>query len=90
MTEKIVVQVYTHPTCLTCPQAIRLTQEVAAHHADIDLQFMSLASERGRRRAAALNILSVPTILVGVQQKRFVGVPTRTELIEAIEQARGR
>jgi glutaredoxin len=85
---KVLVQVYTHPTCLTCPQAIRLTQDLAAKDADIDLRITSLATERGRAQAAALNILSVPTILVGEQQTRFARVPTRAELVEAIQKAR--
>lgn len=86
--KKIPIQVYTHPTCLTCPQAIRLTQDVAAKEFDIDLRITSLASERGRAEAAGLDILSVPTILVGEQKIRFTGVPTRAALMQAIEQAR--
>lgn len=85
---KIPIQVYTHPTCLTCPQAIKLTQDIAAKEPDIDLRITSLASARGRQEAAALDILSVPTILVGQPPIRFTGVPTRAVLMEAIEQAR--
>jgi protein-disulfide isomerase len=86
--KKITIQVYTHPTCLTCPQAIQLTQEVAAQDPDIDLRITSLASERGRTEAAAFDILSVPTILVGEQPVRFTGVPARAELMQAIEKER--
>jgi len=82
---KIPIQVYTHPTCLTCPQAIRLTQAIAAQDPDIDLRITSLATERGRQEAAAYHILSVPTILVGTSRTRFTGVPTRAALLEAIE-----
>ncbi len=87
---KVSIQVYTHPTCLTCPQAIRLTQDLAAKDADVDLRITSLATERGRNEAAALNILSVPTILVGEQRTRFTGVPTRVELVEAIEREKAK
>lgn len=85
---KIPLRVFTHPTCLTCPQAIRLTQDVAAHDPDIEWQLTSLATPAGRQIAAAHEILSVPTILVGAEGLRLVGVPTRDALLQAIENAK--
>ncbi len=85
---KIPLRVFTHPTCLTCPQAIRLTQDVAAQDSDIEWQLTSLATEKGRQIAAAHQILSVPTILVGEECIRLVGVPTRAALLQAIADAK--
>lgn len=86
---KIPVRVFTHPTCLTCPQAIRLTQEVAAQDPEIEWMHTSLATEAGRKVAAAHQILSVPTILIGAEPIRLVGASNRAALLEAIERAKG-
>ncbi|MDZ7378196.1 MAG: thioredoxin family protein [candidate division KSB1 bacterium] len=85
---KVPVHVFTHPTCTTCPQAIRLTQEVAEQDPDIEWRLTSLATPAGRQEAAARQILSVPTILVGEPPIRLVGVPSRTALLQAIARAK--
>jgi glutaredoxin len=79
----IPVHVFTHPTCATCPNAIRLTQKLAEENPKVELRIISLGSARGREIARARQVLSVPTIFVG--ETRFVGVPTWEELVEAAE-----
>lgn len=82
----IEVRVFTHPTCTTCPTAIRLAQRLAEENADVFLRIVSLASARGREEARAANILSVPTVFVG--STRFVGVPCWEEMVEAVKAER--
>ncbi len=79
----IEVRVFTHPTCFTCPQAIRLAQRLADENPHVDLQIISLGSARGREIAKSLNVLSVPTLFVG--ETRFVGVPAWEQLQAAAQ-----
>jgi len=82
----IEVRVFTHPTCTTCPTAIRLAQRLADENPDVELRIISLGSARGREAAKAAGVLSVPTVFVGAQ--RFVGVPGWNELVSALERER--
>lgn len=90
MSEQVVVRVFTHPVCATCPNAIRIASEVAESRSDVALRIVSLATEKGRAEAQAEQVLSVPTVLVGEEQvTRFVGVPDRRELNVAIDESGG-
>ncbi len=82
----ISIRVFTHPTCVTCPQAIQLAQETAVDNSDIELRIVSLGSARGREVAKTARVLSVPTIFVG--EHRFTGVPKRDEFLAVIEEQR--
>ncbi len=77
----IPVRVFTHPTCATCPNAIRLAQKLAEENPNVELRIVSLGSASGREIAKTEQILSVPTVLVG--DTRFVGVPKWDELVAA-------
>ncbi len=79
------VRVFTHPTCFTCPQAIRLAQRLADENPQVNLQIISLGSARGREIAKSLQVLSVPTVFVG--ETRFVGVPDWGQLKAAADLA---
>ncbi len=82
----IEVRVFTHPTCTTCPMAIQMVQRLVDRDAQVRMTLISLATAKGREIASALNVLSVPTILV--HETRFVGVPKWEELLGAVEQAK--
>lgn len=82
------IHVFTHPTCGTCPMAIRLASEIAQTEPDIELRIISLGSAAGRAIAKERQVLSVPTVFV--ENTRFVGVPTRQALLEAIRRERAR
>ena len=82
----ISLRVFTHPTCATCPMAIRLASEIAEEEPDVELHIVSLGSARGRETAKEMQVLSVPTLFVGTV--RFVGVPSREAVLKAIEQER--
>ena len=84
----IKVRVFTHPTCTTCPTAIRLAQRLADENPDVELHIISLGSVRGREAAKAAGVLSVPTVFVGEQ--RFVGVPGWGELVSALNRERSK
>lgn len=81
----IPVRVFTHPTCATCPNAIRLAQKLAEENSAVDLRIISLGSASGRVIAKSEQVLSVPTVLVG--STRFVGVPEWGQLVEAVREA---
>ncbi len=78
----IEVRVFTHPTCTTCPNAIRMVQRLVEQDPQVRMELVSLATARGREMAKALNVLSVPTVFVN--GTRFVGVPAWNELLEAV------
>jgi glutaredoxin len=78
----IEVRVFTHPTCTTCPNAIRMVQRLVEQDPQVRMELVSLATAKGRETAKALNVLSVPTIFVN--GTRFVGVPAWNELFAAV------
>ncbi len=80
------LRVFTHPTCTTCPMAIRLASQIAEQEPDVDLRIVSLGSPKGRAIAKEMQVLSVPTVFV--EDIRFVGVPSREALMQAIQQKR--
>lgn len=82
----VLVRVFTHPVCTTCHYAIKMVQELSHERNDLDMRVVSLANENGRNEALTENVRSVPTVIVGKTAKRFIGVPKRTDLIDAIEE----
>lgn len=78
------VRVFTHPTCTSCPAAIRMVQRLAGEVPKVAVRVVSLASEAGREEAQRCGILSVPTVVIG-QARRLVGVPRWEELLQAVE-----
>jgi len=84
--EKMLVRVFTHPVCVTCPMAIRLAQRLVDMYPGLELRVVSLGSQKGREEAKQEGILSVPTIIVG--KTRFVGVPEWEALVAAVERER--
>ncbi len=87
---RVTLQVFTHPVCPTCPQAIRMAQALAAQRPEVEVRIVSLASERGRAEAREAEVLSVPTIVVGKGVRRFVGVPQWSDLVQAVEEVLAR
>ncbi|MGE5248839.1 MAG: thioredoxin family protein [Bacteroidota bacterium] len=79
----IEVRLFTHPTCATCPNAIKMVQRLAEQDPEVQMRFVSLATANGRELARAANVLSVPTIFV--RETRFTGVPPWDELLEAVQ-----
>lgn len=82
----ITIKMFTHPVCTGCSTTILLLQEMVEENSELTLQFFSLASDRGRKEAKALQVLSVPTVFIG--DTRFVGTPDRNDLEIAIEAER--
>ncbi|MBV6450471.1 MAG: hypothetical protein MHPDNHAH_01195 [Anaerolineales bacterium] len=79
----IEIRVFTHPTCVTCPNAIQMVQRLTAQDPQTQMRLVSLATANGREIAKSLNVLSVPTVFVN--ETRFVGVPKWDDLLEAVE-----
>lgn len=79
----IEIRVFTHPTCVTCPNAIQMVQRLTEQDPQTQMRLISLATVNGREIAKSLSVLSVPTIFVN--ETRFVGVPKWDDLLEAVE-----
>ena len=84
----VLIRVFTHPVCTTCHLAIRMAEELSRQRGDLVVRVISLANGPGRDAAANEHVLSVPTVLVGSEGTRFVGVPKRQDLVHAIEEAK--
>ncbi len=82
----MIIRVFTHPVCTTCPTAIRMAYKVAERYPDVEVRVVSLGSAQGREEAKREGVLSVPTVIVG--SRRFVGVPEWEALLQAVEAAR--
>lgn len=80
----IEIRVFTHPTCVTCPNAIQMVQRLAEQDSQVQMRLVSLATANGRAIAKSLNVMSVPTVFVN--ETRFVGVPKWDDLLEAVKQ----
>lgn len=59
--EAIAVELFTHPMCSGCPQALQALSQLAASGV-IQLEVCTLGSPTGRRRAETLGVTCVPTI----------------------------
>ncbi len=84
----IEVSLFTHPTCATCPNAIKMVQRLVEQDPQVQMRFISLATASGREQARSAGVLSVPTILV--HETRFVGVPRWEDLLEAVEREKSK
>ncbi|MFN3284916.1 MAG: hypothetical protein ACK45F_01380 [bacterium] len=84
---KVLVKVFTHPTCTSCKAAIQMVERLARDDPEVSATVVSLASAAGREEARREDILSVPTILVG-RGRRLVGVPRWEELVAAVRAER--
>jgi len=78
----IEVRVFTHPTCATCPNAIRMVQRLVEQDPGVQMRLLSLATATGREAAKAANVLSVPTVFVA--ETRFTGSPDWEKLLQAV------
>ena len=83
-----VVEIFTSPTCVYCPGAKKVVEEVTKDIGDVYVIEHSASTEEGRKRANEFGIQSVPTIFVsGPKTKEilaFRGQPLAEKLREAI------
>lgn len=59
------LRVYTHPACRSCQDVLAAARELERDREDVTVAMTSLASETGRERAQARDILVVPAVECG-------------------------
>ena len=78
------IEVFTSPSCPYCPMATELVDEVKKEMED-DLEVEKIDIMQDREKAIEYGLMAVPAIaLNGVV--RFVGAPSKAELIDAINE----
>lgn len=79
------IEVYTHPTCVTCGDAVEAARALEDRRDDVEVRIVSLATDKGRERAKEEQVLVVPTVIVGDQ--RVQAAPSEEELEEMLREA---
>lgn len=74
----VTIEVYTHPACVSCKDAMDVAKDFAADREDVSVSMVSLASDSGKKKATELGILVVPAVLVG--EEVIEKIPTEEEL----------
>ncbi len=78
------IEVFTSPTCPYCPMAIEVVKEAKKEFGDaIDVEQVDIMVDR--ERAIEYGLMAVPAIAMNGIVK-FIGAPTKEELIEAIRE----
>jgi thioredoxin 1 len=77
------VEVFTSPSCPYCPMAVELVEEVKKEMPD-DLEVEKIDIMSDREKAVQYNLMAVPAIALNGVVK-FVGAPTKEELVEALK-----
>lgn len=80
---KIHLDYFTHPICTGCWEVGKMLARLGAELPDVlEVETWSLALPAGRRKAEALGVLEVPTIVVDGRE-RIVGVPENIAALKA-------
>lgn len=77
------IELFYTPHCPYCPSAKRVLGEVASQFG-VEVEVEEVNAQMERERAKSYGIKAVPTIVVNGQFK-FVGVPKREALLQAIK-----
>ncbi|MFA4957057.1 MAG: thioredoxin family protein [Candidatus Methanoperedens sp.] len=80
---KIVIEVFTSPTCPHCPMALSMARELAAQMPGLYVFEVSTATPQGFAKAALYGVKAVPMVFIN-RKKAFTGAPPS---IEALRQA---
>lgn len=83
----VTVEVYTHPTCISCGDAVEAAEALAKRRPDVEVRIVSLATERGREKAKGNEVLVVPTVIVGT--KKVQAAPSEKDLEEMVDGVTG-
>jgi thioredoxin 1 len=78
------VEVFTSPSCPYCPMAIELVDEVKKEMSE-DLEVTKIDISIDQEKAREYGLMAVPAIALNGVVK-FVGAPSKEELVEAIKE----
>ena len=91
--EKVVIELFTSPTCPHCSTARNMLNELSKQREDILVYEHSIATQDGSERAKNMEVMSVPTLfLKGPLSKEtvgFKGTPVTDKMNEEIDKALG-
>ncbi|HEY9246526.1 MAG TPA: thioredoxin family protein [Candidatus Methanoperedens sp.] len=83
---RVIIEVFTSPTCPHCPAALLMAKELASQVPGIQVVELSTATPQGYAKAALYGVQAVPTLFIN-GKRAFIGAPPS---IEALRQALGR
>jgi small redox-active disulfide protein 1 len=78
------IEVFKSPSCPYCPMAVELVEEVKKEMPD-DLEVEVIDIMQDREKAIEYNLMAVPAIALNGVVK-FVGAPTKEELVSVIKE----
>lgn len=78
------VEVFTSPSCPYCPMAIEVVDEVKKDMPN-DIEVEKIDIMQDREKAINYGLMAVPAIALN-EVVRFVGAPTKEELLKAIKE----
>ncbi|HIH44689.1 MAG TPA: glutaredoxin [Candidatus Methanoperedenaceae archaeon] len=83
---KVVIEVFTSPTCPHCPRAVEMSKELAIQVPGIEVREMSTATPEGSAKAGYYGVRAVPSIFINGMMA-FVGAPkSLPEFRQAVQQ----
>jgi small redox-active disulfide protein 1 len=78
------IEVFKSPSCPYCPMAVELVEEVKKEMPD-ELEVEVIDIMQDREKAIEYNLMAVPAIALNGVVK-FVGAPTKEELVSVIKE----
>jgi glutaredoxin len=76
------IEMYKTPECGRCPSVIELLEGIVSEYEDVELEIVD--AQEDRMRALSNDVFSVPTVIINGETK-LTGVPTRDDVVSAIE-----
>lgn len=78
------IEVFTSPSCPYCPMAIEIVDEVKKDMPN-DIEVEKIDIMQDREKAIEYGLMAVPAIALN-EVVRFVGAPTKEELLQAVKE----
>ncbi len=77
---RVVIEVFTSPTCPHCPKALEMARQIAMEMPGIQVVEQSTATPQGFAKAALYGVQAVPTVYIN-GKRGFVGAPPSMEAL---------
>ncbi|MFQ6055490.1 MAG: thioredoxin family protein [Methanosarcinales archaeon] len=80
---KILIEVFTSPTCPYCPRAVQMAKYVESQMPNVIVREISTATQEGWMKAVQYGIQAVPMIFINGKQA-FVGAPPSVDALKRV------
>lgn len=91
---EVKIEVFTSPTCPFCPKAVEVSKAIAKEMPEVKVIETSTGTEKGRKRAEANEVRSVPTLFItgtGYPDRiGYIGAPSHDKLKKMVNIALGK